>query len=595
MPNGAIQTLLNGKEGRKTGRVRQNCFEPDTTKLTSFDSRAARAASSREQLALVERLREYAKQEHNFELSRPEAESALVGYIEEHASMILASAHGSQLWNKENAQEFEYVLGSFVGCVLDREPEMANYLERLVVGTMIASALYAEDIAEIERSFEGVEVYLDTPTLIDALGHAGDPPKQAQLESLRLISSVGAKLCCFEHTVAEIGSVLSHAAENLRGGLGKLGPVGSVEEHALQMGLAPADLEGSSRHVRERLARLGITVKTEPPHDPSLTIDEVAAEEVLRNAVKYPRPKAALRYDLDSLTATYRLRRGVYSYRIESCGAIFATTNTPLVYAALKVLPTRRDAVPIAIPLCDLTTLAWLKQPRSAPDLPKLRIAADCFAAVRPSEALIARYTTEAEALRVAGTITEHDVHELRYDVQARQIMMRRTLGSANNVTPKTILDTLEERHQQIRTEARADAERENRTLRERLERLEKAHESARETEAGLLSRRAQRRAKWITRPVFGVVFVLCLLLTISTLPYAGDVVSDRVSLARSLPTWLAIPCGLVVIGIPAIVFVLNNVWGISAKTLVDPIDKRLTDWLERRYRRNAVFSDDRS
>lgn len=388
MPVAALEALLKRaidtkRGGRPYGRLHQRSFEPSVAELPEFASRASRASAMREQAALLERLLKYAREEHQYEIDGAAAEDALIGFIEQHASTILSAAHGSTLWRRSDGQELEYLLGSFIGAVLDREPEMASYLERLVVGSMIASALYAQDITEIERSFEGVEVYLDTPTLIDALGHAGDPPKRAQQESLRLIGAVGGRLHCFEHTVAEIESVLFAAADAIRNSRrNRAAPAGSVEDYALQNKISAADLEKAARQIRARLERMGIKIKPAPPPVESLTIDEIAAEETMREAVRYPRVQT-LRYDLDSVTAVYRLRSGVHQYQLEKCGAIFATPNVPLVHAARKFLPTRRDAVPVAMSLADLVTLAWLKQPRTAPGLPKLRIAADCFAAVR--------------------------------------------------------------------------------------------------------------------------------------------------------------------------------------------------------------------
>jgi hypothetical protein len=619
MPIAALEALLKRatdmkRGGRPYGTLRRRCFEPNRPELPEFDSRSSRVSALREQAALLDRLQKYASEDHQYELDRRAAEEALIGFIEQHASTILSAAHGSVLWRRSDGRELEYVLGSFIAAVLDHEPEMASYLERLVVGTMIASALYAQDITEIERSFEGVEVYLDTPTLIDALGHAGDPPKRAQMESLRLIAAVGGRLHCFEHTVAEMESVLFAAADAVRNGRrDRPAPAGSVEEYALQNEIPAADLEKAARQVRARLVRQGIKVNPAPPHVDSLTIDEVAAQEMMRESVKYPREQT-LRYDLDSVTAVYRTRSGVHQYQLEKCIAIFATPNVPLVHTARRFLPSRRDAVPVAMSLADLVTLAWLKQPRVAPELPKLRIAADCFAAVRPSEALIARYSAEADALRKKGAITDEDVHELRYDVEARRILTRRVHGEAKNVTPEILRETLEERHQQIRVEARAGAEREAREARAELvgerERREAAESerdelqtrvgsleatttAAREAEDRGIVRRAARRARLLTLPLFVFVFFACVIVAVVTFPFVGDHLQTKIGLAwlNDHAGWLFWPSAAIAVGTALLVAILNIGWGISVRSLLAPVERRVASALERRYRRDRIFA----
>jgi hypothetical protein len=610
MPVAAVETVLHRAGARTYGVLKRGCFEPTIEKLGEFDSRPARASVSREQNALIEAFQEHCSSQHQQLLSREEAEEALIGFVEEHASGILATAHGQPLSRREGGQELEYIVADFIAAVLEREPGLAAYLERLVVGSMLAAALFTPDLTNVERSFEGVDVFFDTPTLIDALGQAGDVPQKAQLESLRLVGSVGGRLCCFEHTVAEIEAVINYAADALRGGVRRATPAGSVEEYALREQLSADDLESAARQVRTRLARMGVSIIAEPAHEESLTINEAEAEELMKDAVKYPRTPS-IRFDLDSLTATYRLRRGAFQYQLENCVAIFATPNLPLVPISRKVFPHRKNAIPVAISLADLVTLAWLKQPRVAPELPKLRIAADCFAAIRPSEALIARYSAEADKLQQRGEISEQDVHELRYDVESRAIMTRRTLGVVSNVTPETIHETLEERHEQIRREARAAAEQEARQarhdlkatqeltesettkLQSQVEKLEAQTDRSRRREERQIHDRAMRGANWLTWPLFIFVFVVSWLVTIATVPVIDGIVPNSLqvsALIDSLPQWLFWPAAAIAVGVPAVVLTLNLGWGVSVKGMVAPVQSRVARHLEARYRRRSIF-----
>ena len=75
------------------------------------------------------------------------------------------------------------------------------------------------------------------------------------------------------------------------------------------------------------------------------------------------------------------------------------------------------------------TTLIWLKAVKKAPDLPKDRLVATCYAAMLPSENLWTEYVKEAERLKKNGTIQEEDYAVLIHSLEARNRLMELTFG----------------------------------------------------------------------------------------------------------------------------------------------------------------------
>lgn len=120
-------------------------------------------------------------------------------------------------------------------------------------------------------------------------------------------------------------------------------------------------------------------------YEEHLGVDEPALEDLLQAEVGYQNQNAR-RHDLDALTAIWRLRHGQAQRRLETCRAIFVTTNAPLVRAARRFFAAGYDGFtwPLAVLDHDLATVAWLKRPLQAPDLPRKQIIADCYAALRP-------------------------------------------------------------------------------------------------------------------------------------------------------------------------------------------------------------------
>jgi hypothetical protein len=474
IPIGALDTLLRGAAKKRKGRMRGRAFVPEQEGLAEFDTAHARTAAHREQMALIERLVEAAA-EQELTWSEDAAAEAMADYLDRHATSVLVVSHGQDPPTDENqpdaegdADPREFVVATVFDGILAREPEAAVHVERLVVGTMLASALYTPDL---EKLFDPLccDVFLDSPILIDALGHAGAIPKRAARESITLLREAGATIKCFEHSISEVERKLEDVAHQLRDPRRAPQGTDTILHNATERNLTPSDLQQAATSVRRSVKNsLGIEVVEAPPFTESTTIDEVVAERVLEERLGHSR-KTTIRFDLDSLTAVYRIRGGQAKYRIESCQAIFATPHRRLVGASREIFRIGRKNAPIAIALADLVTLAWLKKPRAVPQLPRLRIAADCYAAIQPPAGVVRRYVEEATKLFARGEITGDDLYELRYTPESRRILMMKTKGIADAVNATVVSDILKERNRQIEAKARREVERDAHAAREQL------------------------------------------------------------------------------------------------------------------------------
>jgi hypothetical protein len=215
------------------------------------------------------------------------------------------------------------------------------------------------------------------------LGYAGKEIAQPALELLGLVRELGARLACFDHTVTELQGVLGGIANGLRNPRRRAAlTLSRVEEHFVREGLGPSDIEVFLNTVERDLRTLGINVRPTPRYEEHLGVDEPALEDLLQAEVGYQNQNAR-RHDLDALTAIWRLRHGQAQRRLETCRAIFVTTNAPLVRAARRFFAAGYDGFtwPLAVLDHDLATVAWLKRPLQAPDLPRKQIIADCYAA----------------------------------------------------------------------------------------------------------------------------------------------------------------------------------------------------------------------
>ena len=170
-------------------------------------------------------------------------------------------------------------------------------------------------------------------------------------------------------------------------------------EYFARAGYRTSDVELEIARLDKKLSVLRIKIKPKPAYEERLNINEVLLETTLKKEVGYQKPET-LKVDIDSVAAVYRLRQGRFPPHLETCSAIFVTTNHTLAYASSLYFRKAEgsnsiEAVPHCISDHVLTTLLWLKKPLSAPDLPRKRIIADCYAALNPPDSLWRRFLTE--------------------------------------------------------------------------------------------------------------------------------------------------------------------------------------------------------
>lgn len=485
VPDAVVRRVLDTAYREGLGRLDRHEFVFTRADLARFDTSTERQRLRREQRAVVQALVGFARENFSIELTDETAERALVEHLAAAGTDVLLDAVGRpDPYDTRSRARAEYVVGSFIEWLLATEPDLSEYVERLVVGSMIGTAIHTGNVDAPERRFRDLTVYLDTPVVIDLLGRAGDVPASAAKESVRLLNQAGARVACFEHTVAEVRSVFHGLADAMTAGFrrGRPPAFGSVEEYVVTNRLSASDVLQFAVGVDQNLGRLGVRVEEAPPYTAQLQrLDETQALERLIEHVHHERPNAerAARYDLDSLTAVYRKRGQAPRHELEAAGSVFVTTNRALVRTAHGLF--RGVDVPVAMLLSDIVTMAWLKLPREAPDLPRLRIAADAYAASNPSNELIGRLTDVLVSLKARGAVSDADLYELRYGTEAHVVLLRKVHVDEREVDEPTVLEVLEETRDVLRATAEAGARVEAEALRLQLQNEEEARRRAEE------------------------------------------------------------------------------------------------------------------
>jgi hypothetical protein len=500
IPYGALRTILNRTVRRGYLLQQDRVYRLNDTVLSSTPHlTGAREQVQRQFEALLDKLAAFCLERYSTPWSRTEAEAALLAYLQARSAAVLSlvipgAVHRPALKSVKRA---DFLVNAFIMHLNEREPEGFAFLEAIVKGSMLADALYFPDLGSIDQRFSRIAVYFDTPILLRALGFAGPGLQVPYRELISLLNALNAPLRCFQHTFDEIYGILDAASRALRDPSRHRTTSFESLEFFLAGNLRPSDVELLIGSLETKLRGLGVLVMPSPKYTPELGVDEPKLATYLREEVHY-RSEEALSHDLDSLTGIYRLRRGKSVPRIETCGAIFVTSNGSLVRASNRFFweedGQASGCIPVSILDHVFTTIVWLKKPLIAPDLPKNQIIADCFAALNPPDELWKKYLEEINRLERQGEVSTENYHVLRYSSSARMALMDATLGDSEAFAEGTVEEVLAAAQSAIRQDAEAVAAKSIRQLEEEQARRQEADQKAASAEAA--AERASANAK---------------------------------------------------------------------------------------------------
>lgn len=446
IPQNVLQSVLRRAQSRGYIAFANGVYYRVIDVLEKSNFRDVQQQVLRSHDELIRSLADFAADRFSLTWTRDDAEVALQDHVEDNEVAILAGARG-RIIVPDNAQtpHSRFVVARFLQHLQEEHSGYFDYFETIVKGSMLASAVFLPDPEQASARFaRGSEIFFDTAFLIFALGYGGDARKEPARELLHLLRDTGASLRCFRHTLDEIHGALE-ACANALSSKNLAGPIRQSVEYFIQLRADKADVLRYAARLEQDLESLYIQVVDTPPYaNYQFVIDEAALNDEIDEQFTY-RPTARER-DVASVAAIVRLRKGEPYYLIEKCKALFVTTNAKLARVARDFVARDLGEVSLAPCITDhaLTTVLWLKKPVAAPDLPRKRIIADCFAATQPSEQMVRKYLEKVDTLEAEGKHSENECFLLRYSMEARNALMDRTLGEEEAFTQGTIAEVLD-------------------------------------------------------------------------------------------------------------------------------------------------------
>jgi hypothetical protein len=432
LPQNVIKTILIRLKNRGFIRIENKIFIRNLEYLNNLNFSVIQSQVIRHHDMLIQSLISFCFNKYGRNWTAVEAENAVISYLEDNQLIVINPETIDNVISDDGSnigKGTKFIIASFIKNLYESKSSEFEYLETIIKGNMIANGIFLPNPDNTPKNFRKTKIYFDTPFLIYALGYAGQSREAPCMELLGLLYEAGADLKCFRHTVDEVRGVLSACSHRLASGQLR-DAYGPSLDYFITTGYTASDIELFSIKLEDNLKQLKIDIVDKPKYKHEYVIDERLLFDMLDHYMSYSNIYALSR-DVDSISAIMRLREGKECFSVEDCRAVFITTNSGLFRVACDYYYIKAQSHTIAPCLTDytLTNLLWLKQPTKAPDLPRKRIIADCFATIQPSEKLYRKYLSEIDKLKINEQISNDDYFLLRHSLEAKSSLMEITLG----------------------------------------------------------------------------------------------------------------------------------------------------------------------
>lgn len=557
VPTAALGTLVKRAAKRHGFLTREHdgTYQICRDKLPDRQYLSLRDSELRKYQALKHAFVEYCRCHHITPPTPEEIDAYLFEVLYDVAPSLIGSTTGLPASPPGAAREPEStraLIARFVAHCYESDPISSASIESFVRGAMLTETFYYSAPDTLSQKMRDVVVYFDTGFLVRSLGLCEPGLAEPCKELTQILRGMSVKMRCFRDTYNELHRILHAASSQLRGGRRLVTRVpGDIFDYYNGIGANQSDVELDIAMLEQSLNKIGIRIEERPAHIASLTVDETLLGQYIQDALP-GQTLEARQHDIDCLTSIYRLRSGRAQQYLESCIAIFITTNVELARASARYFNAHEEISNAPVCMADqvFTTLVWLKSVNKIPDLPKHRLVANCIAAMQPSDRLWNRYLAEATTLKERKEISENDYAVLIHSLEARHHLMDSIIeqgefvhGSVKEVLALARANYTEELNEKLTT-----LEIETRAHRDQINRLIAAIASG----VGLVTCWGTL-ILWLALVVAGLFVTAPTSFTLSTLSNPG--------------TWIFI--------VVALVGIANLVWGIKLYDLGNRMARR--------------------
>jgi hypothetical protein len=387
-------------------------------------------------------------------------------------------------------EHYDYLVARFILSLHETNASLFNLLVAATSGALVAEVvLDLQHPPKPGESLAGVNVAIDSPLILDALGLGQEGSKEYANQLIALIKNAGANPVIFDATIEEIRRVIRSTLQAYDRRLPLYGPLGlKIRGNGAFAAYARAILDT----LIQDIGRLGVQ------HYAFSNIDRASRKsfflekwenELAGRIGEYPTEEARL-HDARLVSDILRIRGEIKAQGLRGSGIVFVTRNTRLARLSRRYLTeaalAARDYFPPCITDRYLAGILWITTGGGGDTLSRLRLVSNCSAAVVPRRDVVTRLHRFLEGMKPA--LVER-FEALMTNERAEHFLMDRTLADASLITE----DNYEEIYRDIEEVA---AERVTRRKDEEIKEIRAQHAKQSEQQQSELLQESARSMK---------------------------------------------------------------------------------------------------
>lgn len=392
------------------------------------------------------------------------AMSALVSFFASNGLCIIKNTALLELLKKKDDHQ-KYYISQFIIDEYSKQSEVFSYIEDMVKGFFVSAAIsiQPQNIDVVQSKFQGLNCFLDTRIIINALGLHLPEERTSSLELLKMLTEKGAELYCFEHNVQEIISILTAYRYGLTN------PHNITSHQTLEawdrQQYTLSDVDRYMSLLKTKISQLGITIVERPCINDiaSYPFDDSQLISYIDENMNYNKHEA-IETDVQSVASIFLLRDGYKNTEIEKSKYVFVTSNVHLTNVVNTFLIRNsicnyhEETMPIITDI-DLSSIVWLKCYSTHKEFPKQKLIEQSLTALEPTPTMMTTFFEMVDRLVSEGGITADEAAIIRTDAYCKKELSGLVRGNIDNITEETVYSIREKLKSQYVGDANKSSE----------------------------------------------------------------------------------------------------------------------------------------
>lgn len=332
----------------------------------------------------------------------------------------------------------------------DNNSDLFNKFLKVVEGYMLSNVIYLQIENNNLASLKNLDVYFDSPLILEALGFKSEQSNKMTEEMMELLKKQRATIKCFTHNYKEVDGFLENYKTNRKNKNYKTKTIELFDEN----NFSEEQVDNVIIHLENLIKDKGIIIEESPGLDSlkhkenhNYVINYKEFKKYIKDNYQYNNriSDIFIENDIDSINSIAIIRKNERFKSIDECKAIFVTKNYDLVHLTNKYLEYKPfEEIGLIISDTDLITLLWQKNYNKNKDLPKIKILSNALAGYNPSANMLNKIRTIVNNMEKAGINDDNAIISNILSSHTKKVdLMELTDGNPNNLTEEKLLKVI--------------------------------------------------------------------------------------------------------------------------------------------------------